>query len=207
MEFSLVETIGFGGTLCTVATYSMRTILPLRIAGILSSVFFIAYGLMIQSWPMLVTEFIILPMNVIRLIQLLVLLRQVETAASTNSVSAEWLKPFGRTRRFAVGDVVFNRGDKAEYLLLLETGKFELKEAQLTLGAGEIVGELGFLTPENRRTMTLVCVEAGEVSEVSYFDMKQLYFSNPKFAFYLLRLVSDRLMQNVERAQQSKAVA
>jgi CRP-like cAMP-binding protein len=55
--------------------------------------------------------------------------------------------------------------------------------------------------------MTLVCVEAGEVSEVSYFDMKQLYFSNPKFAFYLLRLVSDRLMQNVERAQQSKAVA
>ena len=199
-----IELIGFGGTLFTIASYSMRTILPLRIAGILSSVFFIGYGLMIQSWPVLATEFIILPLNIIRLYQLLTLLKRVEVAAATDQMSAEWLKPFGREKAYRPGDVVFRAGDVAEYMLMLQGGTFELVEAGKVLGVGEVVGEMGFLSPGNRRTMTLVCREFGRVSEVSYTDMKQLYFSNPKFAFYLLKLVSERMFENADRAGKEK---
>ena len=66
-----IEAIGYAGTAATVATYSMRTIIPLRIAGILSSVFFITYALSAGIWPMLVTELIILPINCVRLYQVL----------------------------------------------------------------------------------------------------------------------------------------
>ena len=199
-----IELIGFGGTLFTIASYSMRTILPLRIAGILSSVFFIGYGLMIQSWPVLATEFIILPLNIIRLYQLLTLLKRVEVAAATDQMSAEWLKPFGREKAYRPGHVVFRAGDVAEYMLMLQGGTFELVEAGKVMGVGEVVGEMGFLSPGNRRTMTLVCREFGRVSEVSYTDMKQLYFSNPKFAFYLLKLVSERMFENADRAEKEK---
>jgi CRP/FNR family transcriptional regulator, cyclic AMP receptor protein len=167
-------------------------------------VFFIWYGLAIQSWPMLVTEFIILPLNIIRLYQLTTLLRRVEVAAATNQMTAEWLKPFGREKAYRPGDVVFRSGDVAEFMLMLQSGSFELVEAGKTLGVGEVVGEMGFLSPGNRRTMTLVCREFGRVSEVSYSDMKQLYFSNPKFAFYLLKLVSERMFENADRVTRDR---
>ena len=66
-----IEAIGYAGTAATVATYSMRTIIPLRIAGILSSLFFITYAVISGVLPMLVTELIILPINCYRLYQIL----------------------------------------------------------------------------------------------------------------------------------------
>ena len=202
MDHIVFEIIGYLGTACTIASYSMRTIIPLRILGILSSVFFLAYGLLIESWPILVTEAILLPLNLLRLKQVLELTKRVEEAASTRELSADWLKPFGRRRVYAPGDVVFSAGDEASYLLVIESGRFELREAEIALGSGDMVGEMGFLTPDNRRTMTLSCVEGGAVSTVLYSSVKQLYFSNPSFAFFFLRLVSDRLFENVKRAQQ-----
>lgn len=207
MDHFWIEAIGYGGTAFTVASYSMRTIIPLRIAGILSSVFFIAYGLIIHSAPIVAMEFIILPLNVARLVQVLVLLRRVEEAAATSELSADWLKPFGRRRNWAAGEVLFARGDVADNLLVIESGSFELREAGIVLGPGDLVGEMGFLTPGNLRTMTLACVEPGTVSAVAYSSVKQLYFSNPRFAFYFLRLVSERLFQNIDRAENKRVAA
>jgi CRP/FNR family cyclic AMP-dependent transcriptional regulator len=62
-----IEMIGYFGTLATVATYSMKNIVPLRIAGIASSFCFIAYSVILGIWPMLLTELIILPINAYRL--------------------------------------------------------------------------------------------------------------------------------------------
>jgi hypothetical protein len=39
------------------------------------------------------------------------------------------------------------------------------------------------------------CVERGELLAISYQDVKTLYLQSPAFAFYLLRLVSERLFQ------------
>ena len=44
--------------------------LPLRIAALLSCIFFIAYAAMIGSWPLLLMEFVLLPINAVRLLEL-----------------------------------------------------------------------------------------------------------------------------------------
>ena len=206
MEHSQIEFIGYCGTAFTVLSYSMRTIIPLRLAGIFSSVMFIWYGASIESWPMLVTEFIILPLNILRLMQVLKLVRQVRSAPQ-GEMSPEWLLPFSRDRRYRAGDIVFRAGEVGEYLLLIQSGRFRLTEAGIGLGSGELVGELGFLSPGNKRTMSLECVEDGVVGRVTYFDLKQLYFANPEFAYYFLRLISQRLFDNLERAQKAQAAA
>ena len=69
MTVDWIEVIGYCGTLATFISYSMRTIVPLRVTSILSSVFFIAYTGIAGVWPMLATELMLLPLNSIRLAQ------------------------------------------------------------------------------------------------------------------------------------------
>lgn len=200
MDQFLLEGLGYAGTACTIASYSMRTIIPLRIVGILSSVFFIAYGFVLQSVPIILMEVCLLPLNTFRLFQIIRLVRQAEEAARSD-FSLDWLKPFARDERRDTGDTVFAAGQKADYLLIVRSGQFRLREAGIDLKHGDIVGELGFLSPDNRRTMTLDCIAEGTVSRVSYSALKQLYFQNPRFGFAFLRLISERLFQNIERAK------
>ena len=64
------ETIGFLGSGFAVLTYWMRDMLPLRIAAVLSCLFFIAYAIAIASVPLLLMETILLPINAYRLFEL-----------------------------------------------------------------------------------------------------------------------------------------
>lgn len=200
MEHIWIELIGYGGTACTIISYSMRTIVPLRIASIASSGFFIGYGLLLGAWPIVLMELVILPLNVIRLTQILRMIREVDRAASSN-LSLDWLSPFTHDRRHAAGDILFKADDTADYLLIIKSGRYRLVEANIELGPEQIVGEMGFLSAGNRRTMTLVCIEAGEVGRVTYADIKLLYFQNPAFGFSFMRLISERLFQNIEMAK------
>ncbi len=75
-----------------------------------------------------------------------------------------------------------------------------------------MVGEFALLTPEHSRTQTLECVEAGVLLQISYGQIEQLFFQNPRFGFYFLQLITRRLLQNIARletelAQCRKALA
>ncbi|MEQ1771729.1 MAG: cyclic nucleotide-binding domain-containing protein [Devosia sp.] len=205
MDIHWIEMIGYGGTAMTALSYSMRTIVPLRIAGIASSVFFIAYGLSIQSWPMLATEFIILPLNIVRLFQLLRLLKQTENA-SGDEFEITWLEPFSKARRLSAGEILFRSGDKASELYVVHSGRYRIVDRDIEFGSGQLMGELGFLSPDNLRTATLECVVPGEVGVVTYFDLKQLFFQNPKFGFYLMKLIAARLFENEAHARTATPV-
>jgi CRP-like cAMP-binding protein len=63
------------------------------------------------------------------------------------------------------------------------------------------VGELGFLTPNNRRTATVECTEAAQVLTITYERLLELYFQNPQFGYYFLVVTSQRLLQNIPRAE------
>lgn len=65
-----IEAVGFVASGFAVLTYWMRDMFTLRAAAVLSCVFFIAYGAMIDSWPLLVMEFVLLPINAFRLFEL-----------------------------------------------------------------------------------------------------------------------------------------
>jgi hypothetical protein len=59
------------------------------------------------------------------------------------------------------GRCLFRKGDKADEMLLTVTGKFLVTEIGVEVPPGRLMGELGFLTPNNRRTATIECTEKG----------------------------------------------
>ena len=64
------------------------------------------------------------------------------------------------------------------------------------------VAVLGFI---GRETMTWSCSmkngPVGEVLTMTYDRLLEIYFQNPEFGYYFLRLSSDRLLQNISRLE------
>jgi CRP-like cAMP-binding protein len=84
---------------------------------------------------------------------------------------------------------------------LTVTGQFLVKEIGIELPPGRIMGELGFIDPKNRRTQTVESLENGEVLTITYDKLLELYFQNPEFGYYFLKLTTERLMQNIGRLE------
>ena len=139
---------------------------------------------------------ILLPLNVYRLREMLLLVREVKKSVNSD-LSMAWLKPFMTERKCRTGEVLFYKHEKAEEMFYIVNGRFRLVESGIELPNGAIVGELGMLSPSNKRTQTLECIEGGLVLSVTYQKVEELYVQNPEFGFYFLRLVSARLFQNV----------
>ncbi|ACL56056.1 cyclic nucleotide-binding domain-containing protein [Methylobacterium nodulans] len=189
-----VEAIGYLGTALTITSSAMTTMIPLRILSILASVAVITYGILTGSLPVVLTEAIQIPFNTWRLYQMVKLVRDVEKAAD-GDLSLDWLKPFGTSRRFRAGEVLFRMGDPASEMYYVESGRFRIEERGIDIAPGAIVGELGMLSPGNVRTASVVCAEDGVALCVPYSEVKQLYYQNPEFGFYFLKLTSERLFQ------------
>jgi CRP-like cAMP-binding protein len=65
------------------------------------------------------------------------------------------------------------------------------------------VGELGYVAPERTRTQTIECLDEVHLLVITYDKLTELYFQNPSFGFYFLKLISRRLFENVSRAEQA----
>jgi CRP-like cAMP-binding protein len=84
-------------------------------------------------------------------------------------------------------------------MFMVASGRLRLREIAVDVLPGGVVGELGLLAPNQLRTQTLECVEDAEVMQIGYDRVKSLYFENPSFGFYLLRLTSARLFENIAK--------
>ena len=183
-----------------VATLLVRTIVPLRVIGIISNVFFIVYGALAGVVPTFLLYLLSLPINVIRLRQMLTLVKKARTSAQ-GDLSMDWLRPFMSPRKYKKNDTLFRKGDLAKEMFLTVSGKFLVVEIGVELPPGRMMGELGFVDPKNRRTQTVKCIEDGEVLTITYEKLLELYFQNPEFGYYFLRLTTERLMQNISRLE------
>lgn len=191
---------GFIASAFVVAGYTMRTMIPLRIFGILTNVLLIAFSVYYRHYPVMALHMILLPLNVYRLREMLLLVREVKKSVNSD-LSMAWLKPFMTERRCQTGEVLFYKYEPAEEMFYIVSGRFRLVESGIELPVGAIVGELGMLSPSNKRTQTLECLEGGLVLGVTYAKVQELYVQNPEFGFYFLRLVSARLFQNVGKLE------
>ncbi|MCB1495830.1 MAG: cyclic nucleotide-binding domain-containing protein [Bauldia sp.] len=192
--------IGFFAAGVSIATMSMKTMVPLRIVGICSNITFVIYGLLIWSLPLLALHAVLLPLNVYRLREMLKLIRDVRTA-SEGSLSMDWLRAYATERAIVAGDILFRKGDAANEMFLLVAGRLRLRELDIELEPGVVVGEMGLLAPGRERTQTLECIEDGEVLRVTYDKIRELYFQNPSFGFYFLQLTTSRLFENIGRLE------
>lgn len=204
MHITISDAFGYIAAFLVFMTFSMKTMVPLRIVGIASNIFFIAYGYLAPAYPLLVLHLALLPLNSFRLRQMLVLVRQIDVA-SRGDLNMDWLKPFTTSRDVARGETLFRKGDVARSMMFIMSGRFRIAEIGVELGQGQVVGELGLISPEQKRTQTLDCLDGGRVLEVTYDQVKQLYFQNPKFGFFFLQLISRRLFENIGNAERELA--
>jgi hypothetical protein len=182
-------------------SFFMKTIIPLRTVAAGSNIGFIVFGVLTQTWPLLILNSALLPLNCWRAAQMVRLTRKVKTAAETGDPSGVWLRPFMRTERRKAGDFLFHKGDAATGLYYLAEGSIEFVEIGERMAPGRIFGEVAFFTPERRRTLTARCHEDCTVLSIDEASLKELYYQNPDFGFHLVNLVARRLASDVERLE------
>ena len=199
-NITIANMCALAGAIFFVATLLTRTMVPLRVSNMISNVFFMAFGVLASDVRTFLLYLLLLPINAIRLRQMLTLVRKARNAVQ-GETSMEWLKPFMTQRKYRQGDVLCKKGDVANEMFLTVSGKFLVTEIGVELPPGSPMGELGFLTPNNQRTATIECTEAAQVLTISYDRLLELYFQNPQFGYYFLVLTSQRLLQNNARLE------
>jgi Cyclic nucleotide-binding domain len=201
---SFAELSGYLAAGLVFFTFYMKTMIPLRVTGLCANVAFITYGALNGLYPVLILHVILLPLNGLRLMQMMTLTRQVREAAQ-GDLNMDWIKPFTTARHATAGEVVFRKGDEAPNLFVIVSGRYRLAESGIALSPPQVVGEFALLAPERKRTQTLECVEEGTLLQLGYSQVEQLFFQNPKFGFYFLKLITARLFANIERLESENA--
>jgi hypothetical protein len=199
-NITLANLFALIGAIFFVATLLTQTMVPLRVANMIGCAFFAAFGALTGTITTFLLYLLMVPINAWRLRQMLQLVKMAR-GATQGDTSMEWLKPFMTERKYRKGDVLFKKDDDADEMFLTVTGKFLVKEINVELPPGRLMGELGFLSPDNKRTATVTCLEDGHVLSITYEKLLEIYFQNPQFGYYFLVLTSQRLLENIARLE------
>jgi hypothetical protein len=194
---------GFIGAALTVASYLMKSMMPLRLVALSANVFLVIYALIGGSWPTMALYLAMIPINGKKVYEIRKLVRAIEQAKSDTPI-ADWLLPNMSRREAKAGTVLWNKGDVATEMVYVQSGQLRLVEHGAVLGAGALVGEIGLFAPDNRRTGSIVCGTDCTLYALSAEAMAKLYYVNPKLGFHVMRLVVARLMHDVEVAAQRR---
>ena len=114
--------LGFVAGVLYIASHYMKTMVPLRLCEIASNALFVVYGALYPSWPTLALYGILVPLNSLRLYEMLQLIKKVRTA-SHGDLSMDWLKPFMHKHSYKQGEVLFRKGDHAEEMFYIVSGR------------------------------------------------------------------------------------
>ena len=198
--------LGILGTGLTLASFAVRSMIPLRTLSLVGNVFLLVYGLVVYGlvWsqlPSIAISCVLIPLNAVRLWEIRKLSSDIAQATQDTPVS-QWLLPHMRHRSFRAGEVLFRKGDMADRLIYVSQGQLKMVEIGETLSAGALIGEIGLFSPEKRRTQTVVCETDGELYEMTDEMIFQLYYQNPKLGFYFMRVVAARLLRDVQRSDE-----
>ncbi len=199
-NITLANLFALIGAVFFVATLLTQTMVPLRVANMIGCAFFAGFGALAGNITTFLLYLLMVPINAYRLRQMLNLVKMAR-GATQGDTSMEWLKPFMSERKYRKGDVLFKKDETADEMFLTITGKFLVKEINVELPPGRLMGELGFLSPDNKRTATVECTEDGHVLTITYEKLLEIYFQNPQFGYYFLVLTSQRLLENIARLE------
>lgn len=198
VEFtSLVELVGWIGAGLTFTAYSMKTMLPLRVIAVLANIFFGAYGYLTDVYPTMFLHMALLPMNSVRLYQILSLSGQIKRSRGSAD-AIQLLRPLMKTKKFKAGDHIFAKGDSADNLYVVEKGSVLLVELEKRLNKGELFGEIAFFLGSGKRTLSAVCDEDCEVLYMSEEGFIRQYYLNPAFSFFIVKVAVERLVEGMQ---------
>ena len=108
----------------------------------------------------------------------------------------------GRKESFCKGDVILERGDKGDSMYLVLQGSVSIAvDSGISpggLGPGSYFGELSFIDPEHRRSATIVARTDCELMVLDQDSAEQLFTSQPRALFTLLRRACAFLVRKEE---------
>lgn len=197
--------IGFIGVTLSLLSFSMHNMQALRQVAIFSNLAFIVYGLLESVLPTVVLSSILLPLNAWRLLEIKRLVKDIERASADTPIS-EWLLPHMSARRCTAGQVLFNQGDPANELYFIQQGTVRLREMNITLGAGELFGEMGIFSTTGLRTLGAVCQTDCHLYTLTRESVYKLYYQQPKLGFHLISLIVNRLTSQLTTANASSQI-
>jgi CRP/FNR family transcriptional regulator, cyclic AMP receptor protein len=199
-----IVTAGWIAALLVFSSFFMKTMVPLRMVAIASNVAFITYallgfkyGIFGRVYPILVLHSSLLPLNVIRLRQTGQLIKTVTEAS--RSETFEYLIPYMRSETHHRGDILFKKGDAADKLYLIEEGTIRFPEIGKQLSSGAAFGEVGLFAPDSVRSASALCADDCRLYAIRKEKVLELYYENPRFGFFLIRMVSALLQDDGHR--------
>lgn len=182
-------------------SFFMKTIVPLRSLAIASNVVFIVYALLGMRYgvfdkvlPILVLHGALLPLNVIRLLEV----KKTISAFSNlkeNQASLDVLIPYMKQENKKQGQTLFTAGDPAKKLYLLHAGRIALPEVHKVLGAGALFGEVGIFSESANRTTSAICETDCVLLSISREKVLELFYMDTRFGLFIVRLLSGYLTQ------------
>jgi CRP/FNR family transcriptional regulator, cyclic AMP receptor protein len=184
-----------------VASSFVRTMVPLRTLAVLSNLAFLAAALLAPDLLSALLYGVLIPINTYRMAEIIRLTNRVNAVSRDSDLTGVWLKPYMRAKRLRAGTTLFRQGDKADSLYLLVEGKIELVEIGGVLPVGQLFGEISFFSPSRVRTLSARCETDCLVLSMHGATLKQLYFQDPKFAFTISHLITQRLTADITRLQ------
>lgn len=190
-----VDMIGYSGGALTVWGMFRKTMIPLRLGAIGGNVAFLFFGLLAPSYPTLITHAVLLPLNTIRMFQMMRLVREIRESSGQDN-SLEPLLPFMRREQAKAGTVLFRKDDRPDRMIVIHSGTVLLEELGIRCGESDVLGEIGAFTPDNHRTCTAVCETDCVLFTLSNEAMVQLYYQNPRFGMFIVRTIVQRLLKN-----------
>jgi hypothetical protein len=128
-----VDALGYAASASVLATFCMNRMVPLRVVAICSNVLFAAFGGLAHINPVLVLHVILLPINTVRLIQVLVDIQEPLSVTSALMVFAPLIGVIRPDRKF-------NRGREPKRR---RTGQSDRRDSEID--------------PEQCRRMARVC--------------------------------------------------
>lgn len=200
-----LQVVGYLAAVLMFSTFYMKKMIPLRAVGIASNCTFIVFAGYSHVWPLFVLHCCLLPLNTIRMVQMIRLVSKVREAAK-GDFNMDFLVPFMVKEHFKKGDKVFSKGDEADKIYYLQEGRVRLSEFGVSLKKGDIIGEIGIFSKDKKRTASLLCESDAIFLTIADKQILQLYFQNPKFGMYLVQMIIHRLVQNQSYVARRKPV-
>ena len=197
-QFEIALAFGAGGAVFMLLSNLMKRMTALRLFALGANAFFIVQFVIERNWLLIALQVALLSINVYRLWSLRQLLLSLERANADTSVK-DWLLPQMRKKRFKAGTVLFREGDAANELFYIASGTLRSPELNQSLGAGNLIGEVGMFSEDHRRAATVLCetdcVCYSMTDEAAYL----LYIQSPQLGFYLIRMIIQQLRNELAR--------
>jgi hypothetical protein len=195
---NLPDLLAYAALVLLGVAFWFPTIMWLRVAAAVASAVIAIHGLVAGDYIEAVLGAVLLGLNLWRLFDMrrLVSVTREATAASGAPITLDWLLPYMRPLALPKDTVVFHKGAAADAMYFVSHGRVRFEELGVEMGKGALFGEIGIFSHDKVRTATAKCMEDCSLLQISAEKVRELYYQNPDFGFFIVGLITRRLIED-----------